>query len=93
MGKYNSYTAEFKVKEIKFTEQNGNCAAKMEFSVNKAHIHYWHKQKLLCKGKQSVRTVRGHKTQKCLQHVEKLFQYFKEKRNNGNAVFHEMLQL
>jgi hypothetical protein len=50
MGKYNTYTAEFKVEVIKFTEQNGNRAAQWEFIVNEAHIHYWCKQKeMLCK--------------------------------------------
>jgi hypothetical protein len=94
MGKYNSYTAEFKVKVIKFTEQNGNRTAQREFFVNEAHIRYWCKQKeSLCEAKGSVRTFQGPKIRKFPELEDKLFKYFEETRNNGNAVPHEMLQL
>jgi hypothetical protein len=93
MGKYNSYTAEFKVKVMKFAEQNGNRAAERKFSVNEAHIRYWRKQKeALCKAKCCVRAFRGPKTGKFPTLEEKLLKYFQETRSNGNAVSHKMLQ-
>jgi hypothetical protein len=65
MGKYNTYTVEFEVEVMKFTEQNGNRAAQWEFIVNGAHIRYWCKQKeTLCKVKGSVRVFWGPKTGK-----------------------------
>jgi hypothetical protein len=48
LGKYSSYTAQFKVELIKFAEQNGNRAAEREFFVNDTHILYWLKQKKGC---------------------------------------------
>jgi hypothetical protein len=94
MRKYNSYTAKFKVKVIKFTELNGNRTAQRESFVNEAHTHYWCKQKeSQYEAKGSVRTFLGPKIGKFPELADKLFKYFEETRNNGNAVSHEMLQL
>jgi transposase-like protein len=73
MRKYNSYTVEFKIKIIKFAEQNGNCAVEREFAVNEVHIHYWCKQNEgLCKAKCSVTSFQGPKTSKFLELEEEL---------------------
>jgi hypothetical protein len=94
MGKCISYTAEFKVKIMKFTEQNRNCPAERGFSITEAHIHYWRKQKEeLCIVKCSARAFWGLKNRKILEFEEKLFKYFKETQNSGNTVSHEMPQL
>jgi hypothetical protein len=62
MGRYNSYIVEFKIKIIKFAEQNGNHAVEREFADNEVHIHYWCKQNEgLCKAKCSVTSSRGPK--------------------------------
>jgi hypothetical protein len=73
MRKYDSYTAELRVKVIKFTEQNRNRAVEREFFVNEAHVIYWRKQKeALCKAKCSVRAFQVSKTEKFPELEEKL---------------------
>jgi hypothetical protein len=61
MGKYNSYTAEFKVKVINFTEQNRNFPVEWEFSINKAHIYYWRSKKKRCAKRKDVRIFQNPK--------------------------------
>jgi ribosomal protein L28 len=83
MGKYDRFTAEFKVKVVKFAEQNGNPSARREFFVNEAHIRYWHKQKeRLCKVKCSVRAFRGHRTRNKI----KQFKYFEETQQQQSCI-------
>jgi hypothetical protein len=47
--KNNSYTASYKLKVIRFTEQFGNRAAQREFGILECNVRYWRKQKELLK--------------------------------------------
>jgi hypothetical protein len=93
MEKSNRYTEEFKVKIIKFPEQNGNQAVEREFYLNEAQISYWRKQKGICKAKCSVKE---YSVVPKLQHFLSMKKTTSILRRNieqwQHTISHEMLQ-
>ena len=45
-----SYTAEFKLRAMKYAEENGNSKAQKHFSISEANLRYWKKKKSVIEG-------------------------------------------
>jgi hypothetical protein len=87
MGKYNRFTAEFRVKVIKFAEQNGNSAVEREFFINETHICYVvSKKKSYAKRNAVLEHSEAPKAQNFLNLKINCINSLKKTRNNGNAV-------
>jgi len=92
--KNNSYIASYKLKVISFAEHFGNRAAEREFGILESSVRYWRKQKEgLRNTKSDNRAFRGPNAGKYPALEDELPTNFKEFRNDGNAVTHDMLQL
>lgn len=93
MGKYNSYTAGFKLKVIAFAEQHGNRAAERQFSVSEKLVRGWRKIKDKLKDTNvSRRAFRGAKCGKYPEVDVDVCNYVEKVRNNGFCVTYDMIQ-
>ena len=93
MGKYNSYTAGFKLKVVAFAEQHGNRAAERQFSVSEKLVRGWRKIKHELKHTNvSRRAFRGAKCGKYPEIDVEVFNYVEALRNDGFCVTYDMIQ-
>ena len=81
-----SYTADFKLKVVLFTEQNGNQAAGRNFSVDEKCVRRWGSQKKKLKKKPRSRSAKQGKSAQLLELEDDLTAWITSKRREGVGV-------
>jgi hypothetical protein len=88
-----SYTAKFKRKVIRCTEEKGNRKAAAIFGVNECNVRLWRKHNAAIGGHQaSRRKFTGPKKGRFPEINDAVFKFFQERRKTGLFVSYDLLR-